>query len=409
MARVLILSVGGSQEPVINACREYKPDFIYFFCSGGKQASSVVVDETKDSIVNSLGISKEDCGVRYDKVVVEDPDDLELCYRTLKDLQKEVERRFGKETEVIANYTGGTKTMSVALAVAALLNARWQLSLNKGPRVDLVKVRGGDLPVLTDKTEFSLEFCLAQVRNFLGRYEYDAAEELLAQVTRHQYLSRDQEQRVLRWRRLCQAFFAWDIFDHKRALTLLRSSPSRAVEPFINALLDITGASRGATGYEKVVDLLYNAGRRALQSRYDDAVARLYRAVELLAQTRLKQKWEIETGKVELEKIPEGVREFYRNLQGGEEKLQLGLRNAYRLLADLGDEVGKIWQEREKTLLSALEKRNYSILAHGTEPVGEEDYRKWSQVYEDFINNALSFLGIRTRCLQLPREELLEM
>jgi len=29
--RVLIISVGGSCAPVVNACREYDPDYIYFF------------------------------------------------------------------------------------------------------------------------------------------------------------------------------------------------------------------------------------------------------------------------------------------------------------------------------------------------------------------------------------------
>ncbi|MDB9309098.1 hypothetical protein PN471_10700 [Aphanizomenon sp. CS-733/32] len=40
-------------------------------------------------------------------------------------------------------------------------------------------------------------------------------------------------------------------------------------------------------GYEIVQDLILNAERRATQQRYDDAVGRLYRALELLAQIRL--------------------------------------------------------------------------------------------------------------------------
>ena len=44
MKRILILSVGGSPEPIINAIKFYKPDFVYFFCSSGPKGSAVTVD-----------------------------------------------------------------------------------------------------------------------------------------------------------------------------------------------------------------------------------------------------------------------------------------------------------------------------------------------------------------------------
>ena len=37
-----------------------------------------------------------------------------------------------------------------------------------------------------------------------------------------------------------------------------------------------------------VEDLLLNAERRAIQGRYEDAIGRIYRAIELIAQIRLK-------------------------------------------------------------------------------------------------------------------------
>ena len=55
------------------------------------------------------------------------------------------------------------------------------------------------------------------------------------------------------------------------------------------ALERILGRSKKSSGYEKVGDLLRNAERRAAQSRFDDAVARLYRALELFAQLRLRK------------------------------------------------------------------------------------------------------------------------
>lgn len=66
---------------------------------------------------------------------------MNACYDDLEKVDKEIATRFGPDAGVIANYTGGTKTMSVALALFAVLGGCWHLSLNKGPRRDLMTLR----------------------------------------------------------------------------------------------------------------------------------------------------------------------------------------------------------------------------------------------------------------------------
>jgi len=48
-----------------------------------------------------------------------------------------------------------------------------------------------------------------------------------------------------------------------------------------------------------IADILNNARRRMKEGKYDDAMARLYRTVELIAQYRLKMKYEIDTSDVD--------------------------------------------------------------------------------------------------------------
>lgn len=411
MPRVLVISVGGSCEPVVNACRELRPDFIYFFCSGGPKGSLLTIDgpgepcgDEKKAIAHQLGLQLD----AYRKIEVADPDDLNACYKAVREVSAEITARFGPDAEVIANYTGGTKTMSVALALFAIIEGNWNLTLNKGPRRDLIKVRAGDMPVLVGKQAVALTLLRNQAREFLKRYAYDMADAVLAEATANQPLSGSYQDELLRARRLCQAFHSWDVFDHARALELLQVTGGKRCVPFIEALLDISGKGR-ATGYEQVVDLIFNAHRRAAQGRYDDCVARLYRALEMLAQVRLQKEWGIETGNVELAKLPEHLRARYGQLADGDGRIRLPLRKAYDLLAELGDPVGRLWQESQGPLVAALEGRNSSILAHGTRPLHRENYQTYAAVIEDFIRQALETLSIKTRCRQLPREELLEM
>jgi len=152
-----------------------------------------------------------------------------------------------------------------------------------------------------------------------------------------------------------------------------------------------------------------NAERRAVQERYDDAVARLYRAVEMVAQVRLQSEWGIDVSNVQLYLIPHELQEKYKELQNTDGRIQLALRKSYELLVDLDDPVGTVWQDNVNRVLSALNKRNASILAHGTVSLNKRDY---DQVREDlvgFINKVFELLQVKTHGLQFPEEKLLEM
>ena len=149
-----------------------------------------------------------------------------------------------------------------------------------------------------------------------------------------------------------------------------------------------------------------NAERRAVQERYDDAVARLYRAVEMVAQVRLQSEWGIDVSNVQLYLIPHELQEKYKELQNTDGRIQLALRKSYELLVDLDDPVGTVWQDNVNRVLSALNKRNASILAHGTVSLNKRDY---DQVREDlvgFINKVFELLQVKTHGLQFPEEKL---
>jgi hypothetical protein len=53
----------------------------------------------------------------------------------------------------------------------------------------------------------------------------------------------------------------------------------------------------------KMIDLIANARRRAEEGFYDDAVGRLYRTMEMLAQFELLTKYDQDTSDIDLSKV----------------------------------------------------------------------------------------------------------
>jgi CRISPR-associated protein (TIGR02710 family) len=174
---------------------------------------------------------------------------------------------------------------------------------------------------------------------------------------------------------------------------------------FLKAL---TGQAR-ATGYEPVLDVVLNAERRASRGRFDDAVARLYRAIELLAQTRLKKRDPpLDSSDLDLEKLPEPIQPKYQRmrelneLRGWGSKVQIGLVSDYVLLQELGDPLGRVYAPLADRLRQALENRNQSILAHGGTPLTQGDCDVMRGVAHTLLTDGLATLDVPLDAPQFP-------
>lgn len=421
MKKILVLSVGGSAEPIVNAIKNTKPDFVYFFCSS---MSEKTVDSAGDpcgdtrkkecsgcgnefylgnpkgkAIVLQAGLDRE----HYEIVTVEKPDDLDVCYQKLIELAENIKNRC-KDCQVIANYTGGTKTMSAAMALVGIITEQWDLSLNVGDRVDLIKVRSGDVPVAINKWSIFYQNLLESFHEPLDNYYYAFVDSSISRMLTRS-INASLRDRLIRIRVVCEAFDQWDRFHHEKALDLLEPHGSR-YHPYIIILKKILGKNR-ATGYEMVSDLLNNAERRAVHKHYDDAIARLYRATELFAQIRLEKEYGYKSGDLSLDKLPNHLKDEYAGyVRNG--KLILGLRADYVLLSKLEDPVGIKYKEREGRIIDALTRRNLSIGAHGLVPMHEEDYNVVKDRLQGFIIEAAGEIGVNLEMEQLPGSVILQ-
>jgi hypothetical protein len=426
MKKIMILSVGGSAEPVVNAVKQGNADYYYFFCSSGPKGSDRLIDAPGDpcgdtrkaecpkcgenffignpkgpSIVTQTGLSKD----QWEIIRVTDPDDLDECYTALLSVKEKIFANYGDACSIKANYTGGTKTMSVAMGFMGIFNESWQLNINKGPRQDLIKVKIGDTPVAVDKTRIFVEHRLMIARKAIQDYDYAHAESVLSDIL-SQRLDKETCSTIQDAIIACRAFDQWDKFNHEAALNLLIECKTKYPD-YIIALKKTLGRQRVVSGYERVGDLLNNAERRAHRNYYDDAVGRLYRATELFAQIRLKTAYKLDSAEMKLSDLPAELQQKYSSRVRENGRLLLGLHDDYILLADLNDPVGIRYQSRSKKITDILKKRNESIFAHGVQPLSDSNYRNVREVLADFIAECASAINIEYAMPQLPREGLI--
>lgn len=419
MPKILLITVGGSPQPIVTSIESLQPDRIIFICSGGAKGSVTQVtgegrpcefrnpDSTVERKANLPTLLQ--LGDRFhpetDLVVFNNPDNLSDIYLAIAAKIREIQAQ-DTDAELLADYTGGTKTMSVALGIAAL-DYHATMYLTTSGRTDLIRVTRGERVRRAPVTTLAVERLLSQdLPGWFEQYNYPA---IVAKLeTLLQDIELPQVEQIEAYLRLARGLDAWDRFDHAEAWQDLAGFMSYGeLRPLLLFLKRVMG-SRAAIaeamdsefcapdltwghGYELVEDLLLNTERRAKLARYDDAVGRLYRALELLVQIRLWKEYEIKTGNVALEKLPDSIQPTYQTLADAGGKIQLGLRNSYQLLTHFeNDPLGELYRRQEQQIFDRLQIRNYSILAHGLRPVTQTDYeQQFEAVIIPFLQEGL--------------------
>lgn len=401
MTRVLLVTVGGSPEPILHAVRSHQPDEVVFVCSappcpspsleqvigGGTPCRHLQPDgdvENRPNLVTQLELS----GFRQDLQIVPlaDPDNLTAIYQQLRQFCQQLRQRFTR-LELIADYSGGTKTMSAALAMA-LVEEGAQLTVVQGERINLSRIDQSlglaDMRVSPLRASRSLRERLPLL---LADHRYDRLGDVLAQYRSSCHSDLDQSllNRLQRLDQVLQALSLWDHFRWQEALQLARQTALVDVFPELMAWWERVirahdwfvdqRPSDAITGYELVQDLLLNADRRGRRGWTDDAVARLYRALELLAQTY-----------IQLELDGDGPQEDYP----GAARLYRWLRERER-----GTGLGGCVDHQWGRLRDLLYLRNASLLGHGLNPVNQATWQSLQDRMTNLVIDTLAELGIQ--------------
>jgi CRISPR-associated protein (TIGR02710 family) len=428
MTHVLIVSLGNSPEPIVNCINSLRPDRVVFFCS---ELSQQNIAEVLDRV--PLPGFKEDVDVvvlqqrlhrKQSDDVINELDQLDCVYIRACTLISAL-RTQHPGCSITVDYTGGTKTMTTGLAMAAIDDGNAQLSVTITDRTNQMTPGSGySVPVLVSTAVIQARRLFEQdLPPLLKRFDYEAARQAVRRILQLPSQDAETTRELRRLEDLMVVFDAWDRFDHRKAIEVLQRLADQSLnDRLLFPLKRVVGSRRlldrqaeeekwpfmPGHGLEAVEDLLRNAERRAAQDRYDDAVGRLYRAMELTEQILLKKSAGIDTADVAIEKLPQHLQDAYQerknaNTDGG--TLKLALVNAYDLLSDLEHPVGMRWREQRSRIQDCLQTRNHSLFAHGFSPISYGDWKKLRSTLEPFLQQAIDE-SIKQAKEALPLQQL---
>lgn len=379
--KVLILTVGTTREPLEVALSEHAPEGVVFLAS---QESHPVAAE----LLRDYGAS-----FRHHTLLLEDAESLLEAYqKALLALRKALE---WEAKAIVADLTGGTKPMAAGLTLA-LTGRGVVFSYVGGERRDpkTGRVLSGHerLRLLEDPTaRFGLREWAGFTRAWNALNLGMALSELESLLSRPLSPSEARFYRAMQG--VVEGLMEWDRFRHRQALERLSAHLPvalavaeawghggkvrvlKGLEALLPHLKSIVEAGEKPT-FPLLQDLLANAERRAALGRFDDALARLYRALELAVEADVQERlgFALKDPKTWPEGFPESLRERVLKPRG----LMDLLDAAFDLDLAFGQQgtlAQRLYGEKNR-LQALLQKRHGSILAHGTRPVEREDYER---------------------------------
>ena len=406
----MIITVGGSPEPIAFSLNGDKPRLALFVVSEGSRP------QVEEQILPQLEFVPQ-----YEYLQVSNHEDIEPCYKEMRDgISRWLRDRQLEDNDVRVDYTGGTKAMSAALALASVErfgDFKYIASYRRAKDGLGQGVSGFEHHARSSNPWNALAVRELERANWLlSQYHAEAAAEVLTQAA--EKCDEAHKNRLKSFSALADALASADRFQFREAMNKLnqrRRDLEYALGDYstyqqllsrleswksINSQVNSGGKTPGR---ETLLELLANAERRAAQARYDDAAGRLYRAIELYAQQLVKQAFGAELGKPRLDDFPQDRRqEVIQELGEPDDDglYPIGVQKLFAALQFSEDGELRDKASRYDLMKDHLQIRNSSLLAHGLQPVSQDTYRK-------FRSAALQALEIEES--EIPRWPPLEL
>jgi CRISPR-associated protein (TIGR02710 family) len=390
---ILFMTVGigsklnSKEENSINLARKMyytinkiHPNQVVFFASDESKETIKYIEELFEKDDDEF-IPEED----YQIVTINAIDDLNTCFEAYESKIWEFDYLSAKDYQIIMDYTSGTRTMSAAMASCGMFYSKDLISVG-GDRSTGEVSRGTEIINYQNIYKIYDKFALMRTRFNFNANRFIACIEILNYIVD---LNIHKESLL----HLCKAYYSWDNMDFEEAYDNLRKVDSNQVE-FADIKNDIkfnlkalgnivNSKSVNLRNCYILASLINNSIRRSEEFKYDDAIARLYRSFELIAQIELT-KYGLKSSDIDVSILREKnvsdefIAELEKTREGG--KIRIALEKDFLLLNELGNDLGKYYIENNSKIRNLTRKRNHSILAHGLDSLSKKDFDEFLEI-----------------------------
>ncbi|MBE6504235.1 MAG: TIGR02710 family CRISPR-associated protein [Methanobrevibacter millerae] len=312
-------------------------------------------------------------------------DDFNSCFEAFEAKIWELDYSTDKNYEIIMDYTSGTKTMSASMACCGMFYSKDLISIG-GDRSTGEVSAGTEIINYQNLYKIYDKFALMRIRNNFNSNRFMPCIDILNHIVD---LSIHKDSLL----NLCKAYYSWDNMEFEKAYEHLIKVDIKEIEfaeirrdikKNLNALGNIVKSkSVNLKNCYILASLINNSIRKAEEYKYDDAIARLYRSFELIAQIELT-KYNIKSSDIDISVLKENkvsdefIEDLEKTIEDG--KIRIGLSKDFLLLNELGNDLGKYYVENESLIKNTTQKRNNSILAHGLESQTKEDFDHFLEI-----------------------------
>jgi CRISPR-associated protein (TIGR02710 family) len=405
MKKALVQSVGtGTRlgmditQPLRWHLQKSHPDFVVWVVSDESQAHA-------ERMAQEMHFNQE----RYEFRRVTAFEDVERVYRDCRALLRDLGAQGFPASSIEVDYTSGTKAMTAGLALAAVAHGCGTLSYIAGDRDAGVVISGTERVVSVEPRRLWADQRIQLAGDYCRALRFDAAMALVEGLN-DAWLGEYERTLVAGLALVAAGYGAWDRFDYARGigeltkLLAVEAGECAAFRPdrVLVGLLHALNSERGITA-DRLADLCNNARRRLDEGRYDDALARLYRLAEMLAQWNLSKDFGIQSEDVDLNRVPAAVRSVLESRRDADGRVRIGLEWDYTLLKELGHPVGREFDTGASRGIGVLLKqRNESLLAHGLRPIGKGEVESLLGKLEALVGLEVPDFSSRREALEFP-------
>lgn len=295
--------------------------------------------------------------INLNVLILQDLTDTDYLFNRFKFKIKEF-----PDSEILINITHGSCKVS---AIAMIISKLYGLKIQDRLQIeDTSKYEYFDVIEQSENSNKPMYY----IKKLFNNYDYKLAKEVLHDNFNPNNKIEDMFETII------DIYEKWDSFDYEdydfdkieSYFGNIKELPDN--KEAIKVLTDRTNEKYNSY---RIADLINNAIRRIEEERYDDAIIRLYRVLELIGESELQEKYGIRKTDIHLDDIDNLDIEknakvnIKKRLDYKYPRYQIPLTTTYFILQKLYDDVGIYYSRNKQKYQELFQKRNVSVLVHG--------------------------------------------